>query len=308
VAKKVRSTSPTGPASGRPSAASAALAQDPLAGDALKTLAVRIALILAALWLMSGLVAGFVQSRTTSYIVLGVAAVVTIGVVGVAIYALQRAQKARGVAGLLASVKTDEDRKRVMAELDTNYKADDPAAVFARAQLQLQEDPRAALATLERIPLTKVMATVADEARAQRALIHLLLSEATQARDLVDGIDLSRHSDPKTKAMLTSVTAEAWARTGQVKKAETLNELFNPEDEAFEHLRPQLWRARAFVSAYSNDSKGVKRALKKLLQIDVRLLGGFLGSHKVHPLLQREAKLALEQSGQVPRKMNFQRH
>jgi hypothetical protein len=45
-----------------------------------------------------------------------------------------------------------------------------------------------------------------------------------------------------------------------------------------------------------------------MLEIDLRLLGGFLNNKKVHPLLQKEAKQLLEQSGQVPRKMQFQRH
>jgi hypothetical protein len=107
--------------------------------------------------------------------------------------------------------------------------------------------------------------------------------------------------------MMTSVTAEAWARTGHVKKAESMIELFNPEDAAFEQLRPQLWRARAFVGAYANDVKGMRRALRKLAEIDVRLLGSFLNNKKLHPLLQKEAKQILEQSGQVPRKMQFQR-
>ena len=37
--------------------------------------------------------------------------------------------------------------------------------------------------------------------------------------DLVDAIDLSRQQDPKARAMMGSVVAEAWARTGQGKKA-----------------------------------------------------------------------------------------
>jgi hypothetical protein len=46
--------------------------------------------------------------------------------------------------------------------------------------------------------------------------------------------------------------------------------------------------------------------LKKLAAQDVRLLGGFL-MKRTHPLLQKEAKRAIEQSGQVPRKMIVQR-
>ncbi|HSU39421.1 MAG TPA: hypothetical protein VLJ38_07630, partial [Polyangiaceae bacterium] len=56
----------------------------------------------------------------------------------------------------------------------------------------------------------------------------------------------------------------------------------------------------------TNDINGMKRVLKKLVAIDARLLGGFL-TKRTHPLLQREAKKLLEQSGQVPRKMMVQR-
>jgi hypothetical protein len=50
----------------------------------------------------------------------------------------------------------------------------------------------------------------------------------------------------------------------------------------------------------------MRRALRRLLEQDVRLLGGFL-MKRTHPLLMKEAKKLLEQSGQVPRKMQIQR-
>jgi hypothetical protein len=170
----------------------------------------------------------------------------------------------------------------------------------------MQEDPKKALELLETIDLNKVMAPVADEARAQRAMIHLMMGEPKPARDLVDGIELSRHQDVKTRAMMAAVVGEAWARTGQARKgAETLA-LFDPEDEALEPVRPQLYRARAFAYAYTSDIKEMKKALRKMLDIDARLLGGFLVK-KAHPLLQKEAKQMLERSGVVPRKMIIQR-
>jgi len=50
----------------------------------------------------------------------------------------------------------------------------------------------------------------------------------------------------------------------------------------------------------------MKRALKRLMSFDVRLLGGFMNK-RTHPLLQKEAKRLVEQSGMVPRKMVVQR-
>jgi hypothetical protein len=47
--------------------------------------------------------------------------------------------------------------------------------------------------------------------------------------------------------------------------------------------------------------------MKKLVDQDVRLLAGFMGK-RTHPILQKEAKKMMEQSGQMPRKMMVQRH
>jgi hypothetical protein len=51
----------------------------------------------------------------------------------------------------------------------------------------------------------------------------------------------------------------------------------------------------------------MRRDLKQLLNQDVRLLMGFLVK-RTHPLLQKEAKKLVEQSGAVPRRMIVQRN
>jgi hypothetical protein len=63
-----------------------------------------------------------------------------------------------------------------------------------------------------------------------------------------------------------------------------------------------MWRARAFAYAGQGDAKGVARALKKLAEVNPQLLGMFLGTKRVHPMLQQEAKQLLSRSGAVPRK------
>jgi hypothetical protein len=50
----------------------------------------------------------------------------------------------------------------------------------------------------------------------------------------------------------------------------------------------------------------MRRVLRKLLEVDVRLLGGFMVK-RTHPLLQKEVRKLMERSGQVPRKMQVQR-
>ena len=71
-------------------------------------------------------------------------------------------------------------------------------------------------------------------------------------------------------------------------------------------MRPQLYRALAYAYVHTNRLKDLRRVLRRLLDIDVRLLGGFL-MKRTHPLLQKEARRLVEQSGAVPRQMQIQR-
>jgi uncharacterized ferredoxin-like protein len=282
-------------------------APDPLSPENIRQMALRLGIPLAGAWTIGGCIAGISQSKTSATIALVVPAILTVAIAAIVVWAIRQAKKAKGVAGILSGVETADDRKAALEKIEQNYGKKDPAAIFAKAQLIMQEDPRKALAVLEEIDLAKVLAPVADEARTQRAMILLLLGDVTPARDLVDGIDLSRHQDAKARAMMASVVAEAWARTGQAKKASETIGLYNPDDEEFQALGPQLHRARAYVAAANGDIKAMRRSLKKMLDNDARLLAGFL-SKRTHPLLQKEAKKMLEQSGQVPRKMVVQRH
>ena len=281
-------------------------APDLAAAMSLRPLLMRLGLPLLAVWVVCGLIAGFSTSSTAITITLSIPAVLTLVAAGLVIWAMRQAKKARGVAGILSDADSEEGRKAALEQLDAGFKKKDPAAVFAKAQLLMQEDPDKALKVLEEIDLNKVMAPVADQARGQRAMIHLMRGEVSRARELVDAIELNRHQDSKERAMLGAVIGEAWARTGQAKKAVETLDLFDPEDDEFDQLRPQLYRARAFAYAYVSKQKDMRKAMRKLLDVDARLLGGFLVK-KTHPLLQKEAKKMLERSGMVPRKMQVQR-
>lgn len=279
---------------------------DPLAPAALKSTLVRVGLILGALWLLGVLVFGVSQSTWVRTTALVVPAVLSALVLGVLVWTLQRAKTAREMAGILRGVETTEDRRAAIEKLEQTGKKNDPAAIFARAQLEMQEDPKKALETLEQIDLGKVAGPVADEARAQRAMIHLTLGQVNLARQLVDNIDLKRHQDSRTRAMMAAIAAEAWARSGDATRGIETLDVFDLEDEQLAALRPQLLRAYAFGYAHAARGKDLKRVLRSMLKIDVRLLGGFMQG-KAHPLLQKEAKKMLEQSGMLPRKMQVQR-
>lgn len=287
----------------------APLPADPLSWPALKPLALRAGLPLLALWLAAIFLPGWIPK-----VVMGV---VTLGLAGALGWAYRYANRARKVASIVRDVSdSPEGRKEALAKLDAGFKKDDTAAIFAKAQLLMQEDPRAALAELEKINLEKVLSPVADEARANRAMIHLMLGETEDARILVDKIDLAQHKEAKTRATMVSITGEAWARTGQAKKAVELLDKLDVEDAVYADLKPQLLRARAFAFAWASDTKQMKTTLRKLAQINVQYLTGFITKKKnpmgvnprgVHPLLEKEAIEIVSRSGAVPRKMEFRR-
>jgi hypothetical protein len=282
---------------------------DPLSPEALKPLALRLGLPLLLLW-----IGAFVIQ---SWIPKAIMGVITLALAGLAIWAIRYARRSRAVASIVRDAAgSAEGRKEAIEKLDAEFKKDDTEATLAKAQLQLQEDPRAALATLETIKLDKVMAPVADQTRSMRGMIHLMLGETDEARVMADGIDLSRHKDAKTRASMAAVIGEAWARTGQAKKAVELLETLDPNDEAYADLRPQLFRARAFAYAWASNTKQMKQTLRRLAQLDPQYMSFFITRKKVptgvaprgvHPLLEQEAFDIVKKSGVVQRRMEIKR-
>jgi hypothetical protein len=264
-----------------------------------KKIAIRIGLIVAGVWI----VALFIPT----WIPKAIAGVLTLGVAGAAVWVLRMMKKNEQLGAIMAGADSEEGRKEALEKLQAGFGKDDAQAIFARGQLELQDDPRKALATFERIDLGKQLAAFASQVRATRAQIHLMLGEVSEARKLADELDLGKQDDAKLRANFATVAAEAWARSGNAKKAIETLDLFNPEDPEYGELRPQMWRARAFAYAATSDTKGVGRALRKLADINPHLLAMFVGQKKIHPLLEREAKQIVMKSGVVPRKVVRQR-
>ena len=196
--------------------------------------------------------------------------VITLLAVGLFVFAMTQAKKARGVASILGKVETDEDRKAALAELETVGKKNDTAAIFAKAQLELQEDPKQALATLERIDLGKVMASGRGRG-------------ARPARDDPPHAGRrERGSRPSSTASISASPgraharhaarpwcAEAWARTGEAKKALETLEPVRPRGRRVRAAPPAaLPRARLRLRVRRTTCNGMKRVLKKLSAID----------------------------------------
>jgi hypothetical protein len=261
----------------------------------LKKAGVRVGLILAVVWIVA-----LIIHHVIAY---SVAGVLTLAVGGVAVWLVRYMKRSDALGAILKGAETEEGRKAALEQLETGFKKGDSQAVLARAQLEMQDDPRKALQTLESVNAEKMLGPMADQFRAMRAMLHLTLGETAQARALADELDLGKQQEPKTRAMFATVAGEAWARTGQAKKALETLELFNPEDPEWSEVRAQMWRARAFAHAAQNDMKGVSRALKRLAEMNAQLLGMFIGQKKIHPLLEREAKQIVMRMGAMPRKI-----
>ena len=264
----------------------------------LKKIFLRVGGVLLVVWVIALVLVRW------SIIPVAVAGVLTVIGVGASVWIVQYVNKSRKLGALLQGAgESEEGRRDALRKLETDYKKGDVQASIARAQLEMQEDPRKALATLESVDLAKQLGPVADQVRCTRATIHLQLGELQEAKALVDKMELGKQQDVKTRAMFAAVAGEAWGRTGQGKKGQELLEVFNPEDPELSEMRVQMWRARAFAAAGAGDMKAAGRALRKLAEMSPQLLGMFVGAKKVHPMLQQEAKQILLRSGAVPRKM-----
>jgi hypothetical protein len=257
-----------------------------------RTLALRVGIPVVIAWIVAAIVRHWI-----AFTVVGILTAAVVGVVGFAVYHTRKTQR---VASIVGDARTPAERKEAIEKIDKGFKKGDPSAIFAKAQLLMQEDPRGALEELEKIDLGKVMPTTADEARAQRAMIHLMLGEPQRGRALVDAIDLGRHNDQKTKATLAAVVCEAWARTGQAKKAIDILQLFDATDATLADARPGLLRAQVFAHGAIDDLKTARSAMHQLAKTDPRIVAGF-AQKGVHPLLVKEAKKILERSGVMPR-------
>jgi hypothetical protein len=104
-------------------------------------MAIRIGLPIVVLWVIGGILAGFWTSPTGRAVTLGVPALLTVGGLGLLVWALRQTRRARAVAGVLSNIDTAEDRKAALEKLETGFSKKDPVVIFAKAQLKLQEDP-----------------------------------------------------------------------------------------------------------------------------------------------------------------------
>lgn len=257
-----------------------------------------VAIALVVIWLLA---LGF-WSGLSSNIPLYVAGALTVAAAIAAALVVRNLKRSEELGSMLADGDmSDEERAARIAKLEARVDKGEAAAIMAKAQLQMQEEPRAALETLEKANLDKGPKLIAHQIRGMRGMIHLNLGEVKAARELADAIDLNKMPDPKSRANLVGMVAEAWARSSNPIEAAELLDKYDPEDPQFGDVRVQLLRARVFAAAHGKDMNRMRGAMKKLEELSPQLLAVFVGQKRVHPLLQKEARKRLEKSGLVPR-------
>jgi len=262
--------------------------------------AAKVAVIAAiVIWLLA---LGF-QSGLDSMIPIYIAASLTVAGIAGTFLIRRNLKKSEDMGALLAGAAdlSEVEREARIEKLEAKVSKGDAPAILAKAQLQMQNAPKEALTTLEAVDLNKAQKLVAAQVRAMRGMIHLNLGEVKAARELAEGIDLAKAPDPKLRANLSAVVAESWARSGNSIEATELLDKYDANDADFADVKMQLLRARAFACAHRQDIKGMKRALKQLLEMSPQLAGMFVGQKRIHPLLQKEARRQLERSGLAPK-------
>lgn len=255
----------------------------------------RFALIaLVAVWLLA---ISFWQGLEST-IPLWIAGAVTVAIAAVAILVRRNLAKSQELGQLVGGNQVSPDQ---LSKLQAKVEKGDVNSILTLAQIQMQEDPKQALATLEQADLSKAQKVMANQIRITRAMIHLNQSELKAARDLCEAVDLDKAPDARSRANLAAVVAEAWARTGNPIEASELLDKFDPASSDLKDLRVQLLRARAFAEAHRKKVEPMRKALKDLEAMSPQLLAIFVGQKRVHPLLAQEARKRLEKTGMIPR-------
>lgn len=259
-----------------------------------------VALALVLVWITA-----FMAVPVVNYWGVGVAALVTVVVLGFGIYLYRMIKKNQNLMGILKNASSPEGRKLALEQLQAQ--SSDAMAALARAQLLAQDSPQEALKALEAIDIAKAPALVQDDVRANLALMYLSTGRVKEARRETDLIKYDKQPNPKAKAMYIAVCAESLARTGAGQEAKKIIQSINATDPSYAEVRILLHRAEVFAFTASNNKGLAKKAMHSLATIQPEAVGVFLQKGSSPELVQL-AKETLTEFGAMPRmKMQIQR-
>ncbi len=244
--------------------------------------------VFLALWALA------IASRSTGTMVfLGV---VTVALAGFGLYTWRWYQKQTSLMNLAKrATESPEARKAAIEELKARESVDkDVTNTLMRAQLELQEDPEKAVATLDSIDMKKVPAMLLNEVRGMKAQVYLVKNRVEEAARLADEIQLSQIQQPEVRAVMAATVAEAWARTGKVKEARDILSTFSPDDAAYANARVPLLYARIFANWAESKRDSVRKDMAAMCKENFQYLGRFMmpGSG-VRPEMQQIAQEVL---------------
>lgn len=249
---------------------------------------VYIALIFAALWAFA--------IYTGSLVVEIIVGVLTLIVAGLLIYALRMIKKQKALLGTLqGATQSPEARRDALAKLEEGKDANSPTNIFARAQLMAQDDPKAAIALLEKQELKTFPAAMQDDVAILKTQLYLGMGRTQDARKVAETINLENPSRKEIRSMAAVIVAEAFARTGKPKEALALVDSIEPPKKDAEQILVQARVVKVFAKFAMNQRPAARAELVSLADDDVNYLGRFLmPQFKVHPELQKLARQVLE--------------
>lgn len=258
------------------------------AGGVSKKRLIIIALITAAAWAFA--------IYTGSLVVQIIVGVLTLAMLILMFISFRMLAKQKKVVSLLqGSTASPEARKDALAKLAEGKDADSPTNIFARAQLQAQDDPEAALRLLDRIELSKYPPMMQDDVSILRVQLCLGTGRTQEARKSADLINLDNPQRAQMKAMSSAIIAEAWARTGKSKDALALLDGIEYPKENRDQIEVQARIARIFARFASNQRGAARNELNALANENPDYLGKFvMPQFKVHPELQKLARSVLQ--------------
>ncbi|MCP4448060.1 MAG: hypothetical protein GY811_22405 [Myxococcales bacterium] len=259
-----------------------------------------IALVFAGLWAMA--------IASESIIFMSIAGVLTLIAGAIAFWAWRQVRRHKGLASVLqAAGESPEARKKALAALEGDKKANDMINVIARAQLLASDEPSKALELLEPVEIKSVPPQMQDDFALLKSQLLLSFGRAKQARPLVDYVNLDNPQRKEMRPLMAAIVGETWARTGSAEEANKLLDSIDPKEAAESEAATLLLSARVFAR-FGAGKKGLTRAaLGDLAAVDPNLLGRFIAPKaQVHPGLQRLAREAFERNG--PRRQQGRPH
>lgn len=227
-----------------------------------------------------------------SRIAMGVMGVTTGALIGLGVYVWRMVRKQQSLMGIMAKAQSGpEGRAEALKALDADGGDKDAMNLVVRAQLEAQDDPAKALATLESIDMKKLPFQVIHDVRALKVQLLLVHGRVDDAVSVANDIELAQIQQPDARVVAAASVAEAWGRGGKEEDALALLKAYNPEEQANPQVKVLLYYARIFSNFAKVRRELVRKDMTALCKEDPNYLGRFMHpKFKVSSELQDIAK------------------